>query len=289
MDDEGQAGVTGEVAEPVTEPTPATTSIMDDAGNFNTGWRDTLDEDIRAEKCLDNVNNLKTMAKSYVHAQHMVGKDKVAIPNENSSEADWDNFYSMAGRPTTPADYNITKPEDMPDELFDSEYAGQAQELFHKIGLNKKQADALLAFHNGSTMNAMQLQQTDMANSMQSLEDGLHRDWGNAFEQRKHMGNLALEQGVGNDEGFKDRVVSKFGNDPDMIRLLSNLGSKFMEDQPVSQQMVPTTSDIQSQIDELTTSQIYIGGPGVDPAQHKTAVARVAKLYEKRNAGMGKT
>jgi hypothetical protein len=59
-------------------------SILGEGMAFSEGWREHLPEDIRAEPSLANVRDLPGLAKSYVNAQRMIGRDKIVLPKDDS-------------------------------------------------------------------------------------------------------------------------------------------------------------------------------------------------------------
>ena len=256
MVEDGTAGPDTAVAEPpvtTTEPTvtegqPAP-SIVDADGKFSEKWRESLPEDIRSEVCLGTVSDVESMAKQFVHAQRMIGKDKVALPGENSTDSEWEAFHIAGGRPDTAADYNITKPKDYPDELFSEELAGKFQELAFKAGLSKKQVDAIIEFNLSSTLAAFTDQQNAQELATKETVEGLYAEWGNGYEQRMHFGDIAITEAVGGNEEFRVRLTEKFGKDPDFIRFASNLGSKFAESSGAPT-TIPTPGDILDKIAE---------------------------------------
>jgi len=275
-----------EIAESTSEETQVATapvSIVGEDGKFAENWKETLPEDIRGEVCLGTVNDIPSMAKQFVHAQRMIGKDKIALPKEDSPDAVWDAFYTATGRPTTPADYNLKAPKDFPEELFSTEMAGKAQDLFHKIGLNQKQADALLAFNTDAALVAMQNEQNADELSMKELTDGLYAEWGNAFEQKKHFGNMAVTEAVLGDEEFQKRLMAKYGNDPDLIRAFANLGAKFAEHGAPTVPQIPTPTDYDQQIQEIMNTPEYRGGGEIPQAVHDAAVAKVNRLLQQKS------
>jgi len=269
--------------EPTGQPTPP---LVNAEGELRDGWRDSLPEDIRNEKVFDRVNNFEGVMKSLASAEKMVGRNKVAIPNEASSDVEWDAYYVAGGRPETAGDYNLARPEELPEEFYNQELATTAQELFHKIGLSQKQADALFAFNNNNVIAQLAKNKQDAELVATMLKDSLYADWGNAFEQKKHLGNVAVEQGTSGDDEFKERLTQKFGNDPDFIRFAADIGNKFAEGKAVDvTKLIPTPSDIQAQIDDEIAKPAY----GVDYAkhgftkqQHKATVAKVSKLFQEK-------
>lgn len=265
----------------VTETTAVAPVAMADAdGTLREGWLDSLDEKYREEPYLKEVKNIKGMASSVVSARSMVGKDKIAKPNENSSEEDWEAYHIAGGRPDTAGDYNIVRPEDFPEEHWNNDIALAAQDLFHKIGLSSKQALALMEFNNGNVMAAAKVQAEAIIANRQAIKDGLFKDWGTAYPQKEHQGNYAIDKGTEGDPEFKARLTAKFGDDPDFIRYSSNLGGKFAEHGDIVASHIPTPGDIQTQIDEIMAKPAYTNEklPG-----HEALVQQVQRLYKEKN------
>ena len=180
---EEESGQTGtSMAEPV--------SLADANGVLREGWRETLEEDLREESYLKEVKDVQSMAKSVVSARKMVGKDKIAIPNEASSEDELDAFHRAGGRPDTAKDYNYVKPEDFPEENWNEEFATQVQEILFKGGASKQLADALFALNLSTVLNAVKAQAEANERDFKDTEGSLHRDWGNAYEQNKHRNSF---------------------------------------------------------------------------------------------------
>lgn len=278
MSEEGLAAPEGEEkpAEGIAAP-----SIIDAEGKFTENWRESLQEEIRNEPSLQAMTHINSLAKAFVDTKRMVGKDTMTIPTENSTENDWDAAYAALGRPDTAADYNFQRPADFPEELYSTDLANAAQDMFHKMGLSQKQADTLLAWNLEQTLSAVKQQETDAELEQKTLTDGLYSEWGNAFEQKKHLGNVAIEKGSNGNDEFKARLTEKFGNDPDFIRFAANLGSKFTEHGSVETTMIPTPGDIDAQITELMKTVAFLGGPEVPQEEH---LAMVNKVFALRNS-----
>lgn len=268
----------------VAPETPAA-PLVNSEGALREGWRDTLPEDIRSDKVFDRVSDFGGIMKSLSSAERAYGADKIAIPNEASSEAEWDTFHKAGGRPETADDYAFARPEELAEEYYSADQAKAAQDLMHSLGLSKKQADALFAFNNNHVIAELARKAQDAELAATKLQDGLYADWGNAFEQKKHLGNKAINEGTAGNDEFKARLTEKFGNDPDFIRFAANLGSKFSEAGSPDIALIPTTGDIQNQIDEAMANKAY--GPdfkqhGFTKAQHETQVEKVSQLFLKK-------
>lgn len=259
-----------------TPPAP----IANEKGELRENWIESLDEDLRGESFLGEVKDIQSMARSVVNARKMVGKDKIVVPR---TDEEWGEFYKVGGRPDTAADYNLVRPEDFPEEHYNNELASAAMELFHKIGLSKKQADALFEFNNTNALAVIKAAADADEAAFKETEDALYKEWGNAYEERKHLGNVAIEKAVKDDEEFKARLTDKFGNDPDFIRFASNIGGLFAEHGDVAVPGVPTPSDIQAQIDEAMQHPAYkadYAAHGITKKEHQRQVQKVARLFQ---------
>ena len=268
------------------EPVVDTPTMFDAEGNFTENWTHLLsDESLHDNKTLKASRNVESLASQTVSAQKMVGANKIAIPNEASTELEWDEWHKAGGRPETAEDYAFAKPEEFPEEHYNPEQAKAAQELMHKLGLSKNQAEQLFAFNNQYAIARLAVIEQDSKLAMTQLQDGLVADWGNAYEQKKHLGNKAIEEGVSGDAAFKERIIEKFGNDPDFVRFAANLGGKFAESGSIQIDTVPTPGDIQTTIDDEIAKPVYgseYAKHGFTKAQHAAQVQKVAVLFREK-------
>jgi len=257
-------GTETETTETETEPV-----YFNSNGTLAEGWQGTLEEGLREEKSLKDFKNVNDLAKSFVNTKSMVGKDTIAVPTDASTEIEWSAYHKAGGRPETVADYGFARPEDFPEEYYNQEYADGAQEILFKFGGSKKLGDALFEYNNKFVLAQLAQKVKDDELAMTELKNGLKTDWGNAYEQKVHLGNIAMAEATTTkrgdeiivDEEFKARLVEKAGNDPDIIRAFANLGVKFTDHGTVDTfQNIPTPADYQAQIDEIQANPLYLKG-----------------------------
>jgi hypothetical protein len=268
------------------ETTETPEGFVNKDGSLVEGWQTRLtDPVLHEDKTLQSFKNLEGLAKSYVHVRKQVPLDKIAIPTEKSSQLEWDEFWKAGGRPETPQDYNLTVPDDLPEGLYTKERLAEAQEVFHKIGLSAKQAAALMEYDQNLAKGFLQAQEQQRLMQREESKNKLLQLWGNAYEQRTHFGNVAINEGCSGDIELQNSVCEKYGDDPDFIQLLSNLGAKFVERGSIQGANIPTPGDLDRQIEEEMQKPVY--GPkfaehGFSQKQHEAQVTFVQTLFRKR-------
>lgn len=264
---------TGIVETPAVETTPAPETVyFGKDGSLAEGWQGTLEEGLKDEKSLGTFKNVGDLAKSFVNTKSMVGKNTMEIPTDTSNEAVWEAYYKAGGKPETVADYNLKVPDGFPEEaveqVFPKERLSAWQERFFKAGISKKAADKFIADFAQDMLVDLKTTRQAEEQQMADLKSGLATEWGAAFEQKKHLGNIAMEEAASTikngetivDEEFKARLIAKAGNDPDIIRAFSNLGSKFAEGKSPNYSTVPTPADYDDQIEKIIANPLYLNG-----------------------------
>ena len=101
-----------------------------------------------------------------------------------------------------------------------------------------------------------------------------------------HLGNIAIAEAVKDKNGivneeYKARLLEKVNKDPDLIRLVSNLGSKFSEHGIIHDTGIPTVGDLTTQINEEMAKESYTKK---SHPNHKNQVQLVAKLFRDKAA-----
>lgn len=276
------------VVEPAVEPVVAPAvepAFFGTDGILNEGWQGTLEEDLREEKSLLSFKTVGDLAKSFVTTKKMVGKNVIAIPGDTSTEGEWQEFHKAGGRPETVADYNLKAPEGFPEEALEQVFPKARleawQERFFKGGVSKKAADHFLAeFAQDMIVDIQTMKQAQEA-AKTELVSGLATKWGAAFEQKKHLGNIAIEEGTSGDDALKERLLAKpWINDSDFVEYSSNLGEKFAEGKPPGFVAVPTPSVYQDQIDTLMADPLYLNGTETQRMKIAEKIMAIRKLQK---------
>lgn len=274
-----EAGVT------VTEPEAGSTNtvptqIIDENGNLVSTWRNSLDEDIRNEKSLETFKTVGDIARSFVNTKRMLGKDKIAIPNKNSTPQEWEQYYSAVGKPKTSDDYQLPVPEEMKD-YYDEELVKEARGMFHNLGFNQKQVDALWAFEQKRLAAGIKQLADEESQEKADAENILKEKWGTAYDERLHLANRMIAENIADDQQ-KEKVLAAIGNNPYVADFLANIAKKFIEHKVITDVPLPgqvTLDELQLKINEEMRTDAYLSAS--NPA-HKQAVARVQRMFEEK-------
>jgi len=270
-----------EVAVPVEQPSVLSGDPKTETPQATTDWKASLSEEVRSDKSLENIKDIEGLAKSYVHAQKMVGSDKIPVPNKYATDKDWDAVYEKLGRPKSADGYKYDLPQDKQvDEASLKEFSSQA----HKLGLLPGQAQGMVKFYNEMTAKSIQDADSKALTARETSTKELKQEWGQAFDQKINQA-ATLAKSVGATELFDTNLAdgTKLGDHPVMIKAFAELAGKMGED-TITQASGPaylTPNQIEKQIGELTQ-------PGSaywdkNHMNHQAAVQEVLALREKKN------
>ncbi len=253
--------------EPKTE-TPQTT----------TDWKANLSDEIRADKSLENIKDIQGLAKSYIHAQKMVGADKIPVPNKYATEDDWNEVYSKLGRPESPDGYSFdTKGIDESGLKSFAEHA-------HKMGLLPQQANEMVKWYQGNVDATTQENNTKAEKARNDSVIALKKEYGQAYDNKLKAASAMAKQYIEPDVlNLNMADGTKLGDHPSIIKAFASLSEKMGEDQFVNPTgpSYLTPEQLNKQIGELTaTGSAYWDK---NHPNHQTAVQEVLALREQKN------
>ena len=270
-----------EVAAPVEQPSVLSGDPKTETPETSTDWKVSLSDDVKADKSLENIKDINALAKSYIHAQKMVGSDKIPVPNKYATEDDWNAVYEKLGRPKTADGYKFDLPQDKQvDEVSLKEFSSQA----HKLGLLPSQAQGMVKFYNEITAKSLQDADNKALAARETSTKELKQEWGQAFDQKVSQA-ATLAKSVGATELLDTNLAdgTKLGDHPVMIKAFAELANKMGEDSIVqaSGPTYLTPNQIEKQIGELTQKNSAYWDK--NHTNHEAAVQEVLALREKKN------
>ena len=245
----------------------------------NTDWKSNLSDDIRADKSLENINDIESLAKSYVHAQKLVGADKIPVPNKFATDKDWDAVYEKLGRPKTADEYKF--------DVKDVDQAGlnSFKEQAHKMGLLPHQANEMVKWYQTNETATLAAKDETAEKARTESVANLKQEFGLAFDQKLKAASAMAKQYVAAD--VLDAPMadgSKLGDNPAIIKAFANLAEKMGEDQFVtaSGPTYMTPKQIDKQIGELTAPDSAYWDK--QHPNHSQAVEEVLALREQKSS-----
>ena len=244
-------------------------------------FRDLIPENFREEKALDNFNNMEDFVKSYLHAQKLVGADKIPVPNKHATEEDWNEVFKKLGAPNSPEDYKYN----FKDQEMDSEAVSEFNKTAHRLGLLPKQAEGLIKFYNEMNVNNAASQEEAAAQAQMNVEAELKKEFGPQYNKRLDQAKRLAVNSLGQDflENTYLKDGSRLGDNLNVIKAFSDLADKLSED-PIIQgdgTSYMTAKDIEKEITELTQEgSAYWDKNHIN---HQKAVDEVLKLREMLN------
>ena len=249
--------------------------------NQETNFKDLIPEGFKEEKALDNFNNMEDFVKSYLHAQKLVGADKIPVPNKHATDEDWNEVFKRLGAPQNPDDYKYN----IKDQELDQTQVKEFNKAAHQLGLLPKQAEGLIKFYNEMNTNNAASQEEAAAQAQLQTETKLKEEFGPQFAKRLDQAKKLAVNSLGSDflENTYLKDGSRLGDNIKVIKAFSELADKLSEDEIIkgdgSDYM--TAKDIEKEINELTQegSAYWIK----THPNHNKAVQEVLKLREMLN------
>jgi len=278
---EVQSEQTTAVVQNNTEATAEVNNTVLSEQNTETNFKDLIPENFREEKSLNNFNNMEDFVKSYLHAQKLVGADKIPVPNKHATDEDWNEVFKRLGAPDTPDGYKYN----FKDQEVDENSVKAFNETAHRLGLLPKQAEGLIKFYNELNQNQSQSLEEQATQAQMRTEAELKKEFGPQYSKRldqaKKLAVNSLGEDFLNDTILKDG--SRLGDNLTVIKAFSELADKLSED-PIIQgdgSQYMTAKDIEKEITELTQEGSAYWNK--THPNHRKSVEEVLKLREMLN------
>jgi hypothetical protein len=199
-------------------------------------WRAGLPEDLRGEKSFEVIKGKDwaeagpQMARQFLEAQKLIG-GSVRIPKEDAKPEEISAFYAKLGRPESPDKYDLQPPMLPQGAGWDKEAEKAFRKLAHDIGLNNKQAQALVKFHGDSTLAAIQRAAETREADVSAIKAKYGASFGNrAALAEKAVYHLAQEAGIPMDKAKAFLESTGLGDHPVLFEMFGKLGESYLED-----------------------------------------------------------
>ena len=274
------------VIPPANDPPP---SIWGDMKvEFPEGFDDTLKNEGSLKAFVkDGKFNYANVLKSYIHAQKAMGKEKVAIPKESSTEAEWNEFHKKVfGYSEDLNDYKLTKDE---KSLVDDEFFTKFKKFAHETKIPTSMAQKALSFIE----NVSKEEQSSALKARQEYEaqgvENMKKDWGEAYGRKVAAAQRLIKE-FGDESLINHLKENNLATDPTLIRFLSGVGEKLFREGSVRRgadglpEGALTPEEIDKEINDIRGNKAHAFNNPNHPG-YQAAQKEMLKLYErKRNA-----
>lgn len=243
------------------------------------GFFDSLPEDLRAEPSLRNFTDPVSLAKSYVHAQRMIGADKIPLPGKSATDDEWRQVYKRLGAPDSAKGYDFKVGADV---MRDTEIEAFRTAAF-EAGLNSKQAGRIAQFLEGTVTQSRAAMEEGADAVRYAGEQELRQEWGQAFDQQVQLAHKAAVTFLGNTDLLDSVELADgrlLGDHPAIVKMFANLAKEIGEDNLLgdASELVMTPAEAQNKISEMTRQ----GTPYWDKfhPEHRAYVDEALRLRE---------
>lgn len=260
---------TAPIAETPAQSTPSVT--------IPENWKDALPEDLKADPSLSSIMDIQSLAKSYIHGQKMIGKDKIIVPDKFATDEDWNKVYQKLGLPESPDKYEFKYTDGM-----DEDFVKGFKELAVKNGILPRQADKLFEFYNSHVEKVISTNEAENKRLFEESVNGLKKEWGQGYERKLQAASGLFNQ-LADEDSKKVFNESGLGNNPAVIKLFAKLAEQMGEDKFVNANNLGsvglTPSEAQQKINEIYGNKDHPYYNKNHPS-HKDAISEMNKLFE---------
>ena len=196
-------------------------------------WKEAISEEYRKDPNIEKFTEIDALAKSYINATRMIGQDKVAVPNENSTDDQWNEVYAKLGRPESADKYKLdVKSEAVPIE---DGAIKQFAETSHKLGLNNKQAQGILEYYKSIMEGSVQQSKIDTETAQAQAEQQLRQEWGKTFDENVKKAGSIAKANLGVDVlDMQLKDGTRLGDHPEVIKGFAKIADMMSEDKIVA-------------------------------------------------------
>mgnify|MGYP005800756783 CR=1 FL=1 len=246
-------------------------------------WMSGLPDDLRGSKSLSKFKDVENLARGYVNAERLIGRDQIPMPK---TDDEFKAAYAKLGCPEDVSGYKV--PFENP--FANTPMQGMLEEDLKaflpwakEVGLNNKQATALFNNYVGRLVEIAGQQNANIASELARADEALSREFGEQKEVKLSYANRALSA-LG-DKSLIDAIAeSGLGRNPAFIRMMVRVGEMHAEELGIDKtgsSNLMSPSDLSAAISELQAHPAYLDA---SHPEHKAIVERVGQLFARANA-----
>jgi hypothetical protein len=278
----GQGGGTTVIGEGTPANVEQPTSIY---GDTKVVWPDNTEDYLKNEPSIkpfvDKEGKLNTanLLKSYHETKKMIGKDKVILPNKNSTDEEVQDFWNKIGASSKVEDYNI--PENKESKL-DTDFKKSLSEFAHKNKVPLAIAEKMALFMEGKASEGIEKEVEERKTKITEGLDAVKKEFGAAYDSKINIAKRLLNDVLGKGElrdSFNDPEV---GSNPVILRTLVAIGEKLFKEDGFSGKdnaAAYSPAEASEQINNILMDKAHAYNNPMHP-NHEKATKDMLKLFE---------
>lgn len=217
--------------------TEQTTQQTTQTGHDVTDWRAGLPEDLRAEKAFESIKGKDwaeagpALAKQFVHAQRLVGADKLILPTEKSTPEEIQAFRLKLGVPAKFEDYSYEGqlPKDYPVDKIDKTRFDGWRKALHEQGVPKAAAEKLIGKFLTDEHTQMVEAEKARVKALADNEIAVQQEYGAKFEETLNYARWTAKT-FGDEKLLGMLEQTGLGSHPDVVRFFAKVGRAMADD-----------------------------------------------------------
>lgn len=240
-------------------------------------WKGTLGETFEGLDTLGKFKSLEELAKGYVHAEKLIGREKIPMPETPEEIA---SVMKRLGAPETVEEYGLKLPEKVSEQykaVFESDLKWFGDSAL-KHNLTKAQVDGLFADYVEYQNSNLALLNEATGKARNESLVALQKEHGDKFQEVLHGAAHVLN--TFGDETLK-RVLDDtgLGNHPALVRMLYKLRPFISEEVSLDKAPAQTLAQLDEELNKALQDPAYLDK---SLAGHKSAVDKVKTLMKDR-------
>ena len=236
-----------------------------------------VDHSLASAPSVKNFTNMNDFVKSYIHAQSMIGADKIVVPKAGADEKAWNDVFRKLGVPEKLEEYDVKLNE---KSKLDVQHFNKLKEAMHKNGLLPHQAKALVSLMESEAEGFEKALLDQRKQQVESNLGELKKEWGAAYDERATIAAKAASK-IGGPDFIKYLDETGLGDDPKLIKVFAEVGKIMGESGHKGEGSAgrKTPEELKSRLSALTTD---INSPYYDKnsPQHTSVRQEVEKIYQ---------
>jgi hypothetical protein len=212
--------------DPNTPPAQSWSELLQ-GDQFVDGWADRLPGELKEySKTLSKFKSPGQLMSSYASLEREFSKrtnEGVAMPGEDATDEDWESYTRKIGAPSRD-DYVVTRPDGVPDALFNEDLVGRTLDIAAKYGLPAQAVEDLVEAYSDNLNGMLQEEVAAESEAAEYVLATLKQEYGHTLNtqiQKAQRAAIAVGLDVNN---------PAIGNNVEIIKALIKVDEIISED-----------------------------------------------------------